>query len=254
MSSARKVTLLSSDSRLFEVEERIVRLCPYIDGLYTGGKTPRQPLIMEGITGELLDRVLHWVSHHQDDSLWVVPPTSSIEDLEAIQGHLPSMPRGQGSANVYASRGTSSASCAPRSSRSRRPGSSHRSSSSSFGGLPIPEWDRAFLNAMDNSTLYGVITAAHYLKLSRLRNLACTVVAHRLNTMNSRQLMHEFGLSRLLNGGLPGGRHRGRAGRASLFGDAQVQVAGAVSAGEPPGAANDDDIRLLSIDQSRRGY
>ena len=212
--SSTKVTLVSSDNHQFEVEERVARLSPLINSMFNDEQNirPAEPIAITEVTGYTLERILHWMQYHQNDGQWN-PFADEDDDYENA------FPSTAGPLRFETRRGSR-----------RRPRRNNPI-------MSIPQWDRNFLNnhAIDNCYLYDLITGAHYLQIKRLRNLACTVVEHRINQMGINELCAEFGLPNL----------RAQNQNLNNLNDGQVQ------ANEE--ADSDDEIRLIGIDQSRRG-
>ena len=57
----------------------------------------------------------------------------------------------------------------------------------------VPKWDQDFLST-DNSTLFNIVNAAHFLQIKKLLDMTCQTVANKLRNKTPEQLRQEFNL------------------------------------------------------------
>ncbi|KAH9396263.1 suppressor of kinetochore protein mutant [Tyrophagus putrescentiae] len=188
---AGTIKLKSFDKQIFEVELSAARLSPKLMELVNSkGTVDEIALEEENLTGDILNRILTWCTRHQNDTEEQLAVSDSDED-EYEQWTM------------------------------------HKNRRSLFLKKhhkplpPISKWDRQFLAAESNSTLYSMIIGARFLKIKKLRSLTCSTVMYRLKNMSTNELRTELcaisDLNKIVNND------------------------------------DDDDIHLESIDNSRRG-
>ncbi|XP_057544452.1 SKP1-like protein 14 [Amaranthus tricolor] len=58
----------------------------------------------------------------------------------------------------------------------------------------LENWDKKFVNRMDQNTLFGVINAADYLYVQPLMDLTCKTVAHRIKDLSVEKIREIFNI------------------------------------------------------------
>ncbi len=145
LTMAGTIKLKSFDKQIFEVELSAARLSPKLMELVNSkGTVDEIALEEENLTGDILNRILTWCTRHQNDTEEQLAVSDSDED-EYEQWTM------------------------------------HKNRRSLFLKKhhkplpPISKWDRQFLAAESNSTLYSMIIGARFLKIKKLRSLTCSV-------------------------------------------------------------------------------